>query len=290
MKRLLIKRLTATLAVVASSFLYGIFSWTVSAHPLPNVANDDKSNVIGQATYLANEGVMIASGDKKVVFDPFFHNDYGHYQLVPESIRSALFNGTAPYDNVTAVFISHAHEDHFSATDMHRFLKAQQNVRLYAPAQAVDKLTALGVDKQILSRVIGINIDYGAKPFVAEFAGIGVEAVRIPHAGGLGRRDIQNMAFRVSLAQQVTVMHMGDADPKDEFFLPYDKFWQQRVTDVAFPPYWFFGSKQGIDILNNRINSRHAIGVHVAKGAIKQLKASPFEVFTLPGEVYQIKR
>ena len=282
-------RLLIILAMVASSLLCGANSGVINAHPLAKGASANQSKVIGQATYLANEGVMIASSGKKVVFDPFFHNDYGHYQLVPESIRSALFNGTAPYDNVTAVFISHAHEDHFSATDMHRFLKAQKNVRLYAPGQAVDKLTALGVDKQMSSRVVGINIDYGAKPFVAEFAGIYVEAVRIPHAGGLGRREIQNMAFRDNLEQQVTVMHMGDADPNDEFFLPYDKFWQQRVTDVAFPPYWFFGSKQGIDILNNRINSRDAIGVHVAKRAIEQLKASPFKVFTLPGEVYRIK-
>lgn len=283
-------RLLIILAVVVSSLLCGVNSGAVNAHPLTKGESKNHDKVIGQATYLANEGVMIVSSEKKVVFDPFFHNDYGHYQLVPESIRNALFNGTAPYDNVTAVFISHAHEDHFSATDMHRFLKAQKNVRLYAPGQAVDKLSTLEVDKQISSRVVGINIDYGAKPFVANFAGIEVEAIRIPHAGGLGRRDIQNMAFRISLDKQVTVIHMGDADPNDEFFLPYDKFWQQRVTDVAFPPYWFFGSKQGIDILNHRINSRHAIGVHVAKRAIKQLKASPFEVFTIPGEVYQIKR
>lgn len=281
-------------------------SGTVVAHPLGHSESSDGRKVKGQATYLANEGVMIAGGDKKIVFDPFFHNDYGHYQLVPESIRKALFNGTAPYDNVDAVFVSHAHEDHFSASDMLKFLRSQSAVHLFAPQQAVDKLTALlatlqadkklagkeskKVREKVLARVTGINVNYGAKPFRKAFGDIIIEAVRIPHSGGQGRRQIQNMAFRVSLANQVTVLHMGDADPNDEYFLPYDKFWQQRQTDVAFPPYWFFGSKQGQDILNNRINSKHAIGVHVAKGAIEQLKNSPFAVFTVPGEVYQIKR
>lgn len=274
-----------SIAIVAS-----VYSVILVAHPVGQGAGGNNAKLMGQATYLANEGVMIASGEHKIVFDPFFHNDFGHYQLVPESIRTALFDGTAPYDNVKAVFVSHAHDDHFSATDMHKFLLKQSNVRLYAPQQAVDKLMTLKVDKKVLSRVTAVNIHYGAKPFVTTFGEITIEAVRIPHAGGQGRRHIQNMAFRVSLANQVTVLHMGDADPKDAFFLPYDKFWQQRQTDVAFPPYWFFGSKQGNDILNNRINSKHAIGVHVAKGAISQLKKSPFSVFTVPGEVYEIKR
>ena len=35
------------------------------------------------ATYLANEAVLILVAEHKVLFDPFFHNDYGTYQLVP---------------------------------------------------------------------------------------------------------------------------------------------------------------------------------------------------------------
>jgi len=35
------------------------------------------------ATYLANEAVLISVAEHKVLFDPFFHNDYGTYQLVP---------------------------------------------------------------------------------------------------------------------------------------------------------------------------------------------------------------
>ena len=78
--------------------------------------------VAASATYLGNEAVMIESGSHKILFDPFFHNDYNTYQLVPEAIRKAIFNGEKPYDAIDIVFISHAHEDHFSAKDMLKFL------------------------------------------------------------------------------------------------------------------------------------------------------------------------
>ena len=37
----------------------------------------------GSATYLGNEAVMVSLDDTKIIFDPFFHNNFGVYQLVP---------------------------------------------------------------------------------------------------------------------------------------------------------------------------------------------------------------
>ena len=84
--------------------------------------------------YLANEGVMIAHGDTKILFDPLFDNSYELYQRVPPEMRDAIFAGAAPYDGVNAVFISHFHGDHFSARDVLRLLQEREGIRLYAPA------------------------------------------------------------------------------------------------------------------------------------------------------------
>ena len=89
------------------------FNTNVSAEQVKQEAK-----VAASVTYLGNEAVMIESGSHKILFDPFFHNDYNTYQLVPEAIRNAIFNGEKPYDAIDIVFISHAHEDHFSAKDM----------------------------------------------------------------------------------------------------------------------------------------------------------------------------
>ena len=76
--------------------------------------------------YLENEGVMIAHGDTKILFDPLFENGYERYQRVPPSMRDAIFAGIAPYDGVDAVFISHFHGDHFSARGVLRLLQERE--------------------------------------------------------------------------------------------------------------------------------------------------------------------
>ena len=266
--------------------LMGMVACSV-AHPLDKKATGQMATG-AQATYLANEGVMVQSAEYKILFDPFFHNDFGYYQLVPESIRQAIFAGTAPYDNIDAVFISHAHEDHFSATDMHKFLQTHKKVHLYAPKQAVTQMTKMTIADEVMKRVTAIDIEYGAKPWVKTLGQLSIEAVRIPHAGGQARRYVQNMVFRVSLADDLSVMHMGDADANDKFFAFYDSFWQQKTTALSFPPYWFFESAEGKQILNSRINAKHHIGVHVPKNVPKGLAASGVMLFTIPGQTYQI--
>lgn len=93
-----------------------------------------------QATYLGNEGVMVNNEGVKILFDPFFHNSYGHYTLVPDQIRKAIFANEAPYNDIKALFISHAHEDHFDKNDVLAYLLANKKVKLVAPGQAVNML------------------------------------------------------------------------------------------------------------------------------------------------------
>lgn len=49
-------------------------------------------------TYVANEAVLITKGNQKVLFDPFFHQVFGTYQLVPENTKQAIFSGSPPFD------------------------------------------------------------------------------------------------------------------------------------------------------------------------------------------------
>ncbi len=61
---------------------------------------------------------MVEDGGTKILFDPFFHNNYVHYTLVPEPMRQSIFNNEPPFDDISAVFISHADEDHFDSNDV----------------------------------------------------------------------------------------------------------------------------------------------------------------------------
>lgn len=242
--------------------------------------------------YLANEGVMITHGDTRILFDPLFTNSYSQYQMVPQNVLAAIFAGAAPFDGVDAVFISHFHGDHFSASEVLRLLRVRQEIPLYAPAQAVAEMRQIATsdDEEIFERVTIFDLDYGDAPVLVRKEGLLIEAVHVPHSGWpTARTDVQNIAFRVTLEDTSTVLHLGDADARLIHFEQDQNYWDERRIDLAFPPYWFFLSDDGREILENRINIRNSIGIHVPARFGDDPSSIPDELFgddlfTKPGE------
>lgn len=242
--------------------------------------------------YLANEGVMIAHGDTKILFDPLFDNSYELYQRVPPEMRDAIFAGAAPYDGVNAVFISHFHGDHFSARDVLRLLQEREGIRLYAPAQAVTEMRKLATSdvEAVFERVTIFDLDYGDAPVFVRTEGLLIEAVHVPHSGWpTARTDVQNIAFRITLEESSTVLHLGDADARLVHFEQDENYWDERRVDLAFPPYWFFRSADGREILDDRVRASHSIGIHVPAEYGEDASTIPAELlgedlFTQPGE------
>ena len=163
------------------------------------------------ATYLANQGVLVRSGDTAILFDPLFDRDFGQFQLVPAEMQAALLAGEEPFDNVAAVFVSHYHSDHFSPALMLEYLRRQPSIRLYAPMQATTALReAAGDSFDVMAQVTGLALEHGDPPATMQLGELEVSAVRLPHSGWPDRMtDIENLSFRVTLADQLIVEHYG---------------------------------------------------------------------------------
>jgi L-ascorbate metabolism protein UlaG (beta-lactamase superfamily) len=249
------------------------------------------------AQYLANAAVLVANGGTKVVFDPLFRNDFGSYERVPDALERALFAGEPPFDGLDAVFISHYHEDHFSAIDVLRLLETRSDLRLYAPAQAVAGMREIAPARldAVLGRVHAIALQYRDAPVSLEQGPLLIEAVRVPHSGWPARQQhVENIAFRVTLDTETTVVHLGDADASDAHFAADDAYWSKRRTDLALPPYWFFLSDGGRQVLERRIAAARAIGMHVpadvpSRPTERAAELREHELFTDPGEVRTIR-
>ena len=79
-----------------------------------------------------------------------------------------------------------------------------------------------------------------------------------------------------------------DADARTVHFENDEAYWDETTIELALPPYWYFLSDDGIEILENRLNVIYAIGIH-APDAFNDPSNRPekllgYDVFTNPGE------
>lgn len=245
-----------------------------------------------RATYLGNEGVLVARGQTKVLFDAFYSNSYeGTYLLVPEAISAAMLAGEPPYDGIDAIFVSHVHGDHFTAAPAIEYLRAHPSVPLYGSPQTRQAIVEeIGAEDPLLARVIAVEQAPEDAPTRLEIEGLLIEVVAIPHAGD--RPEIQNLSWRVTLDGATTVTHFGDAGTVPEHFERHAEHFAARRSQAAFPPYWFFDA-QGRAIMQRHFNAEQIIGVHVPASAAGHGEAARARVggdlFTDPGESRELK-
>ena len=116
----------------------------------------------------------------------------------------------------------------------------------------------------MFDRVTIFNLEYGDAPVFVRTDDLLIEAVHVPHSGWpTARTDVQNIAFRITLEDTSTVLHLGDADARLVHFEQDENFWDERRVDLAFPPYWFFRSADGREILEDWVRASRSIGIHV---------------------------
>ncbi|MEM7666378.1 MAG: MBL fold metallo-hydrolase [Pseudomonadota bacterium] len=264
---------------------------------VPSPSADESA---GAATAILNAGVSanLGSGDApaKFLFDPLYDDHFGSLQKLSPDLIQRIVGGAPPYDGVTAVFVSHAHGDHFSETHLARMLTAQPQLQLVAPQQAVERLRGSDLwEESFAARVIGIALENGEQSDTFEIAGATVEAFRSPHSGWPDRHaEVHNLTFRVSTISPAPqrsgeiafwrVMHLGDADPGAEYFVPHRKFLSRSRTGLAIVPFWFLNTDDPESLVGMTLNSESAVGMHVPAREPGWLAGSGWDYFTGEGQ------
>jgi len=244
-----------------------------------------------EVEYLGNEGVMVARGNTKVLFDAFFAESFdGKYSLVPEAIEGPMMSGEAPFDGVDAIFISHIHPDHFNSRKVIAYMRQHPDVRLYAGIDVVGAIRAADASSDpLMQRVTQVRVSPGGPPAHFHAPGLDIDVFLIEHSPG---NPAPNHAFRVTLDDAVTVMHFGDADDVDQSFAPYQSAFDGKKINLALPPFWFLMSEAGKRILQQRIRADRTIGIHVDAEEKKHPEQTRKEVgadlLIVPGETRSI--
>ncbi|MBT8471853.1 MAG: MBL fold metallo-hydrolase [Marinicaulis sp.] len=252
----------------------------------PSLAHD------ATARYIANEGVAISHDEQTIIFDAFFEQSYGQYAVPDSELQQSIQHGEPPFNNVVAVFVSHVHGDHFSPKPTIEFLRNNPSVALFGPEQVREVMLESGIaaNDEVMKQLRTFAIAPEDDEVRAEINNLIIEAVAIPHSGN--RPHIQNYSWRVTMGNEKTVMHFGDADTAVSNFSRHLAYFKARATHAAFPPYWFLSEPSGQLILRDIISAGNVIGIHVparAAGNGDKWRAEyGGDLFTDPGQTRTI--
>jgi len=134
-------------------------------------------------TYVANMGVLVSSGDSKVLIDALFDYPNNRFSRVPapETLES-IMKGEPPFDGVDLVLATHKDRDHFNGALAARYLETHPGPIFVAPADAVEAMRKTAPNwPEIASRVISIDLEIRGS-VRKEPAGIPLTIIRTTHS------------------------------------------------------------------------------------------------------------
>lgn len=244
-----------------------------------------------KAVSILNAGVRAEMGGAKFLFDPLYDDHFGTFEVMGDALIEKIVKGDAPYDGVDAVLVSHAHGDHFSASNLNRLMATQKGVKLVAPKQAVDAMreNAQWQDR-FEPRIVAIELENGESAESFEVEGTLIEAFRSPHSGWPERHfDTHNITYRLSSTEGVRVMHLGDADPGTEHFEAHRALLESSRTALALVPFWYFGTRDPEALIDETLNADSAVAMHVPVETPRVLQSGKWDYFSEEGQERALK-
>jgi L-ascorbate metabolism protein UlaG (beta-lactamase superfamily) len=214
-------------------------------------------------TFLANEGVMLSSGTKKVLIDALFLKYRTGFAVPADSTRTALEQARAPFDGVDLILVTHQHGDHFHPAPVAAHLRANPRATLLASRQVIDSLLRyVSASPPLSPRFMARTTAPGTRRQEV-VSGITVELLGLPHGGRWRSRGIQHLGYVVELGGR-RVLHVGDTEFDEATFAPF-RLDTARI-DVALLPYWAVTSREGGRVIERWIRPRQVVAFHVGEG------------------------
>jgi L-ascorbate metabolism protein UlaG (beta-lactamase superfamily) len=222
--------------------------------------------------YIANEGVLIASGEKQVVIDGLHREYKPAYLFPPPEMQVVLENARAPYDKIGVLLVSHVHLDHFHPQSIGLYLKSNPRSVLASSGQAADEVAKNFPDyEKVRSQIRPVTYEW-KKSSELNLDGVKIKFLGLRHTGERWS-DIQNFGHLIEIGGK-RLLHIGDADMTVENFSAFNL--AQQNIDIAFIPYWFLTSEEGRKFVREQFNPKSIIAVHIppaeAQDVVDQLR------------------
>lgn len=274
-------RTGAALAAVAALTLLG--GPPASAAVASLFVDDDPSAGAAptvELVYLANEGVLLGDGERKVAIDALFGDGLDGYPTVPDAVRARLEGATGEFAGIDLLLATHLHADHFSAAAVARHLTANPDALFVSTPAAVAAVAALPEGVALAPRLRGVLPREGAQRETLAWRGIRVTAFNLHHGRGLAR-PVDNLGFVVELGGR-RVAHLGDTEANgDELATAFGT--ASPRLDLALVPCWRLLDADGRAELRRALAPRRLAAFHFP------VPQAPAEYFGKPGSLAALR-
>jgi len=217
--------------------------------------------------YIANEGVLISSGEKTILIDGLHREYKPAYLFPPADLLQSLETAQKPYDKINLLLVSHVHLDHFHPQSIGLYLKNNPQSNFVSSEQATGEIAKNFADyEKIKSRIRPVSYEW-KKTVEFNENGVKIKFLSLRHANPQFI-SIQNLGHLIEIGGR-KLLHIGDADMTAENFSVFNL--SKENIDIAFIPYWFLLSEEGRRLVKEQFNPKQIIAVHISPNEAEQV-------------------
>jgi L-ascorbate metabolism protein UlaG (beta-lactamase superfamily) len=237
-------------------------------------------------TYVANDGFLYETNTGKVLIDALFGGIKGNWSDQPDdSVSNLLLNGTAPFNNIDVVLITHYHSDHFNGPMVINFLRNSKKPVLICPSQVDEVLKKDPGYSVVADRIHNLKSDKQFDTLITVNK-INIRALRFNHGSffetdsATGEKydlhsDVENFGYIID-TDGFSLFHAGDCSFSDKpHFESYN--FGDRKFDMVFLDRTFL-RKEGQEIMNSLIHTKDLVFMHIEPARAEYYKSIIKEV------------
>ncbi|HEX8249156.1 MAG TPA: MBL fold metallo-hydrolase [Pyrinomonadaceae bacterium] len=219
--------------------------------------------------YIANEGVLVSAGDKTILIDGLHREYKPAYLFPPADLLKSLETAEKPYDKIDLLLVSHVHLDHFHPQSIGLHMKNNPRAVLVSSEQVVGEVAGNFSDYEKIKSQIKPVAHEWKKTVELNHGGIKIKFLGLRHANRQ-HATIQNLGHLIEIDGK-KLLHIGDADMTAENFAAFNL--AQEKIDIAFIPYWFLLTMDGLDLVQKQFNPKYIVAVHISPGDAERISA-----------------
>lgn len=208
-----------------------------------------------RVTSVANAGVLLESGAVRLLIDAPIREGIPPYATPSAEASRQLESASAPFDRITAILITHWHEDHFSPEAVAAHLAASPTTVLITSEEIVARVRKAA--PALASGQLRPMTPAPGSAARTEAGGLPIHVLRIRHSPAR-RMPEEHVGFLIEGCR--TVLHTGDADARADNF-PLLKGLPR--VEVGLLPYWFVLGESSRTFVETSIRPGRVLAMHI---------------------------